>query len=136
MSKAFAVLFLAILATVVAARLVFEATAEADPNPSHSPWVQGKMEFVTWNDQRWTTTVRDGAFELVPQNTNNWSRHSNSTIAYIDWDGEPWQAKIDGDSFLLAHRGDWSAEIMRASAVRYRDWQEGKQLRTVTQLTR
>jgi hypothetical protein len=44
--------------------------------------------------------------------------------------------KIDGDQFLLAHRGDWKGRIERASAVRYRDWRGHPQLRTVAQLRR
>ena len=136
MTRAFAVLFVAIIMTVVAAKLLFEFTAPSGAASMNHPWSNDRMEFVAWNNERWTGTVRDGAFELVPQNESNWSRHTNSTLAYIDWDGEPWQAKVDGDAFLLAYRGDWNGETVRANAIRFRDWQKSKQLRTVSQLTR
>ena len=40
----------------------------------------------------------------------------NTSLAFTDWEGKPWQAKIDGQQFLLAHRGDWKGRIERASA--------------------
>ena len=94
------------------------------------------MEFVSWNGQRWLTWVHDGAFEQIPQDDKNWSRHSNPTLAFTDWEGEPWQAKIDGDEFLLAHRGEWEGLVERSHAIRYRDWAGTNQLRTVVQLRR
>ncbi|MCG8377973.1 MAG: hypothetical protein MI865_00705 [Proteobacteria bacterium] len=136
MTRAFAVLFLAIIATIVAAKLLFEFTTQTGAAAESNPWSNNRMEFVAWNNERWTGTVRDGAFELVPLNTNDWSRHTNSTLAYIDWNGEPWQAKLDGDAFLLAYRGDWNGDTVRANAIQYRDWQDSEQLRTVSQLTR
>ena len=136
MARAFAVLFLAIIVTVVAAKLAFEYSSAASNTPGSQPWSNDRMEFVAWNNERWTGTVHDGAFELVPENTGNWSRHSNSTRAFIDWDGEPWQAKVDGDAFLLAYRGNWNGDTVRADAIQYRDWQDSNQLRTVSQLTR
>ena len=63
------------------------------------------------------------------------SRHQVS-LAFIDGQGQPWQAKIDGQQFLLAHRGNWQGRIERAGAVRYRDWRGNAQLRTVAQLRR
>lgn len=126
----------AFVATIVAARVAFEATTAPGAGPVHEPWAQNKMEFVAWNGERWTAWIRDGEFELVPQDTTNWSRHANTTIAFIGWQGEPWQARIDGDAFVLAHRGDWDAETQPAAAVRYRDWSGNNQLRTAAQLTR
>ncbi|MFQ5609894.1 MAG: hypothetical protein ACE5F8_06450 [Woeseiaceae bacterium] len=136
MTRAFAVLFLAILATIVAAKLLFEYTVATGSAPENHPWSNNKMEFVAWNNERWTGTVRDGVFELIPLNTKDWSRHSKATLAYVDWRGEPWQARVDGDAFLLAYRGDWSGKTVRANAIQYRDWQDSEQLRTVSQLTR
>ena len=80
--------------------------------------------------------IRDGAFEQIPENDRKWSRHWNVSLAYTDWEGEPWQVKIDGEEFLLAYRGDWNGPIKRASAIRYRDWAGDKKLRTVVQLRR
>lgn len=136
MSKIVLGLFVAFLATVVAAKLVFEGTSATIGAHANQPWAQNRMEFIAWNDQQWTAWIRDGEFELVPQDTSNWTRHSNSTLAFIDWEGELWQAKVDGEAFLLAHRGDWKGETERASAIRYRDWQGDPELRTVGQLTR
>lgn len=136
MGKAFAALIVALMATVAAARVAYEFSVADNESNGRAPWALNSMQFVAWNEQRWTALIRDGAFELTPKNTNNWSRHRKGTIAYLDWDGQPWQARIDGDAFLLAHRGDWSGEVLRADAVRYRDWQDEPQLRTVTQLLR
>ena len=129
-------LFAALFATIVAAKLAFNATSATGSEPTNQPWAQNKMEFVAWNDERWTAWIRDAAFELVPQDTRKWSRHSNVSLAFIDWEGTAWQAKIDGDVFLLAHRGDWKGPTQRTSAIRYRDWTGNDQLRTVAQLRR
>jgi hypothetical protein len=72
----------------------------------------------------------------VPQDSKRWSRHSNPTIAFVDWEGAPWQAKIDGEEFVLARRGDWQEATLRSNAIRYRDWTNSNQLRTAAQLTR
>jgi hypothetical protein len=108
-------------------------TADA---PVNHPWAQHKMEFVTWNGTKWTAWIRDGAFELIPQNQRRWSRHSRPTLAYVDWQGELWQARVDGEGFSLAHRGDWNGPTERVSVIRYRDWTGDNQLRTAAQLTR
>ena len=126
----------AVMATIAAASLAFNATAYTGSQPVNLPWVQTKLEFVAWNNERWTAWIRDDTFEQVPENTAQWSRHSNASLAFIDWKGEAWQAKIDGDEFLLAHRGDWNATTERAASIRYRDWEGNNQLRTVIQLRR
>ena len=129
-------LMAAVLATVVAARLAFEATVNTRSEPVNHPWAQDTMQFVTWNQEKWSAWIRDDAFEQLPQNTDKWSRHSNASLAYIDWEGRAWQAKVDGDDFLLAHRGDWAGATERAAAIRYRDWQGNNKLRTTVQLRR
>jgi hypothetical protein len=128
-------LCLALFATVLAAKLAFEATTSAGVRPGLQPWGQDRMEFVSWNGDKWTSWIRGGKFELVPRVAGEWSRHSNSNLAFIDWNGEPWQAKIEDGVFLLAPRGNWRAPTERASAIRYRDWEGENQLRTVPQLT-
>ncbi len=129
-------LIAAVLATVVAARLAFEATVNTGSEPVNQPWAQGTMQFVTWNNEKWSAWIREDTFEQVPQNTDKWSRHSNASLAYIDWEGRAWQAKVDGDDFLLALRGDWAGATERAAAIRYRDWQGNNKLRTTVQLRR
>ena len=80
--------------------------------------------------------MRDDAFQLVPRDGGRWSRHSNISIAYLDWDGEPRQAKIDGDVFLLVDEGDWQGTVERSESIEYRDWAGNRQLRTVAELRR
>jgi hypothetical protein len=130
------VLLAGLLVVIAAARFAYSVTAESGVEPVDPPWSQGRMQFVAWNNEKWTAWIRDGAFELVPQNTDDWGRHSNRTIAFFDWDGEPWQAKIDGHEFLLAHRGNWDGPVERSEAIRYRDWSRNSQLRTVPDLQR
>lgn len=129
-------LLAAFLIVIAAAKLADSVTAESGAEPVDPPWSQGKMEFVAWNNEKWTAWIRDGAFELVPQNTDDWSRHSNPTIAFFDWDGEAWQAKIEGNEFVLARRGNWTGSVERSEAIRYRDWSGDNQLRTVPDLQR
>ena len=136
MAKALWGLLAGFAAAIVAARLAFEFTTPAVSGPSNEPWALSRMEFVAWNNERWTAWVREETFEQIPENTGRWHRHSNPSLAYIDWDGEPWQAKIEGESFILAHRGDWNAPTETASAIRYRDWSGRNQLRTLVQLSR
>jgi len=126
----------AVLATVVMAKLTFDATVDTGSRPVNTPWAQNTMQFVAWNQERWTAWIRDDLFEQSPQDTGRWSRHANPSIAYLDWEGNAWQAKIDGDLFLLAPAGNWQGNIKRAKAIRYRDWQGIQRLRTVTQLRR
>lgn len=126
----------AVLATVGAARLAFELTTDTDTGPVNEAWAQGTMEFVAWNNVRWTTWIINGEFVQNPHETTNWSRHTNASIAFVDWDGVPQQAKVDGDVFLLAEHGDWNGHIERSEAIRYRDWDGTRQIRTVTQLSR
>jgi hypothetical protein len=136
MARALLVLAAAVFATIAGAELAYRISTQTQSEPINSPWSLNRMEFRTWNGQRWTSWIRDGSFELVPEDRRNWSRHTNTTIAFTGWDGEPWQAKIDGDRFVLARRGDWSAVTRSEEAIRYRDWDGNKQLRTVTQLRR
>jgi hypothetical protein len=136
MKKASLGLLAAVLLAVLAARLLYSATAATGAEPTPQPWTQNRMEFVAWNDEPWTAWIRDDRFELLPQEEGRWRRHVNVSLAFIDWQGQPWQAKIDGEQFLLAHRGDWKGRTERANAVRYRDWRGHPQLRTVAQLRR
>ncbi|MEX2124700.1 MAG: hypothetical protein WD795_12475 [Woeseia sp.] len=129
-------LLAAFIIVIAAARFAYSVTAETGDEPSSAPWSQGKMEFVAWNEEKWTAWIRDDAFELVPQNTSDWSRHSNPSIAFIDWDGEARQAKIEGNEFVLARRGNWAEAVERSEAIRYRDWSGNSQLRTVPDLQR
>lgn len=132
--------FMAVIAAFVVAALVAKA-AHLQSSPSHAAtsnraWAQNRMEFVAWNNSRWTAWVNDGAFEKLPAAPGKWHRHANTTIAFQSPDGRLWQAKIDGDEFLLAENGDWKGEVTRSSAVRYRDWAGNEQVRTVAQLQR
>lgn len=136
MTRVWLGLLAAILIVIAAAKLAYSVTVESGDEPANVPWSKGKMEFVAWNEGKWTAWIRDGSFELDPQNTGNWSRHSNPSIAYIDWDGEAWQAKIEGNEFVLARRGNWAEAVERAEAIRYRDWSGNNQLRTVPDLQR
>ena len=126
----------AVLATIVAAKVAYDATAHTSDAPANQPWATNTMEFVAWNGERWTAWIRDSAFEQRPQNEGRWSGHANASLAFIDWDGGHWQAKIDGDAFLLADRGDWNGSTERVAALRYRDWNGDNQLRTLDQLRR
>ena len=125
-----------LLAPVLAARLAYSVKSPAAEEPVYAPWAQNSMEFVTWNGEEWTSWIRDENFEHRPQNTDQWSQYSTGSVAFMDWENTPWQAKIEGDRFLLAHHGDWQGHIEHASAIRYRDWHGNNQLRTVAQLTR
>ena len=136
MVKVVMVLLVAVLACAVGAKLWYEASSEPVAGPVNEPWSQERMQFVTWNNARWTAWIRNGDFEQLPQNVGKWSRHASPSIAFSDWEGQPWQAKIDGDEFLLARRGDWNGSVEHASAIRYRDWAGRNQLRTVAQLRR
>jgi len=136
MTRVWLGLLAAFLIVIVAAKLAYSVTAESGARPVDPPWSQDKMEFVAWNNEKWTAWIRDGAFELNPQNTDDWSRHSNPTIAFFDWDGETWQAKVDGQEFLLAPQGNWGGPVERSEAIRYRDWSGNNQLRTVADLQR
>ena len=133
--KLFVGLVVVLLTPVVAAKLVYNVTS-ATAEPVSLPWTQNSMEFVTWNGEEWTGWIRDEVFEHRPQNDEDWGNHASPSVAYIDWEGTPIQAKIEGDSFLLAHRGEWQGHIEHEVAIRYRDWNGNNQLRTVAQLRR
>jgi len=126
----------AIIVAIAAARVAYSVSTDIGDGPVQEAWAQNRIEFVAWNNEKWTAWIHDGAFELVPQDLENWSRHANASIAFTNWQGESWQAKIDGDSFLLAAAGDWQAEPERAQAIRYLDWKGNNQLRTVADLQR
>lgn len=134
MTRALATLVAALFLVIAAAKIASDFSTDPGNEPVNDAWAQDRMEYVTWNGDRWTAWIHDGAFRKVPQGTGRWSRHSNASIAFIDWDGEPWQAKIDGDVFLLAKQGDWQGQVERSEALRYLDWQENKRLRTVASL--
>jgi hypothetical protein len=136
MAKAVLFILVAFTATVAATGMVYRATPNEGSAPAVQPWAQNKMKFVAWNDELWTAWIRDGSFEQLPKNNKKWSRHWNVSLAYNDWEGKAWQAKIDGEEFLLAYRGDWNGPIERVSAIRYRDWAGDKKIRTVAQLRR
>ena len=136
MNRVLLVLAAAFLAVTLAARVAYRVNTDLGDEPVNEAWVQDKMEFVAWNGEQWTAWIHDEAFELVPQNTDGWSRHANRTIAFTDWEGEPWQARVNGDEFLLAHRGNWNEDTILSAAVRYRDWSGEERLRTVKDLRR
>ena len=131
---------LSLLATTLviigAAKLTFEANSYKGSSSANQPWAQNRMEFIAWNNEKWTAWITGAVFQQFPQNTSNWSRHANVSLAFIDWEGVTWQAKIEGEVFVLAYRGDWKGSLQRTSAIRYRDWHGNKMLRTVVQLSR
>ena len=126
----------AVLLVIVAAKLASNMSMDPGDEPVNEAWAQHKMEFVTWNDGRWTAWIHNGAFEQAPQDTDNWSRHSSPSIAFTDWAGEPWQAKIEDRVFLLAKHGDWQGTVERSDAIQYLDWYGNKRLRTIAGLQR
>ena len=136
MRKAVVGLLLAMLATVGAARLAFELTTNVNTGPVNEAWVQGTAEFRAWNNVQWTTWIVNGEFVQIPVDARKWHRHTSPSIDFVDWDGVPVQAKVDGDAFLLAEHGDWNGHVERSEAIRYRDWDGTRQLRTVAQLSR
>ena len=136
MKKALVGLAAAFFAAIAAANIAFRASTDVGVEPVNEAWEQNKMEFVAWNNERWTAWIHAGAFEQAPEDTRNWHRHAKASIAFTGWDGEAWQAKVDGDVFLLALEGDWDGEVNRSEAIRYRDWSGNNQIRTVADLTR
>ena len=136
MTKVIPALLTAVLLTIAAAKFAYSVRVDQGVEPGNAAWSHSKMEFVAWNRQKWTTWIHDGVFEQSPHDTSNWSRHSNASIAFTDWDGEPWQAKIDGDVFLLAYRGNWEGPLERSEGIRYRDWSGAEQLRTIADIQR
>jgi len=136
MGRAILLLGAAFIGTIVAANVAFNYTTASRRAPDNQPWALDTMEFVTWNGERWSAWIRDGAFELRPQHEGKWSSHSNPSLAFLDEDGHTWQAKVDGEVFVLADRGDWQGPTQRVAAIRYRDWMGQEQHRTVAQLGR
>jgi hypothetical protein len=130
---ALAVLF---VATIVGSSLAFDLKTASTREAGSEPWALQRMEFVSWNNDRWTAWVKDDSFEHTPEESGYWHRHSNASLAFIDWDGELWQAKVAEESFILAHRGDWNMPTESVSALRYLDWSGEKQIRTLAQLSR
>lgn len=136
MRKALVGLVLAVAATVGAAKLAFELTTNTNTGPVNVAWAQGTAEFRAWNNVRWTTWIANGEFVQIPQDAASWHRHSSPSIDFVDWEGVPVQAKVDGDVFLLAEHGNWNGHVEHSEAIRYRDWEGIRQLRTVAQLSR
>ena len=136
MTKPLLGLFAAIIVAIAASKVAYSVKTDIGDEPVNAAWSQNKMEFVAWNDEKWSAWIHDGKFDQVPQNTRLWSRHSNASLAFTDWEGESWQAKIDGDVFLLAFQGDWQNSVERSEAIRFRDWSGNNQLRTVADLRR
>jgi hypothetical protein len=129
-------LLAAILVAIAAANFTYRVTSDPGDHPGQQAWAQNRIEFVSWNNEKWTAWVRSESFELVPEDSANWSQHANASIAFTDWQGQSWQAKIDGDWFLLAAQGDWQGDIERVEAIRYRDWNGNNQIRTVADIRR
>jgi hypothetical protein len=129
-------LLTALLIVIAAARFAYSVSTDPGEEPVNEAWAQGKMEYVTWNDEKWSAWVHAGAFTQVPQNTDDWSRHSNASLAFTNWEGEFWQAKIDGDLFLLAYQGNWLGPVDQSDAIRFRDWSGNNRIRTVSELRR
>lgn len=136
MAKAMLGFIIAVLLTITAAGIAYDIKVGQGVEPGNVAYAHNKMEFISWNKQKWTTWIHGDTFEQTPENTGNWSRHSNKTIAFTDWDGEHWQAKIDSGEFLLAYRGNWQGPLERSAAIRYRDWSGNKQIRTVADIRR
>ena len=61
-------LMAAVLATVIAARLAFEATVNTGSEPVNQPWAQHTMQFVTWNQEKWSAWIRDAQQALLHAN--------------------------------------------------------------------
>lgn len=136
MGRVILLLGAAFIGTIVAANVAFNYTTASHRTPAQQPWALDTMEFVTWNGERWRAWIHNGAFELRPEREGKWKRHSNPSLAFLDGEGNNWQAKVDGDVFVLASRGNWEEPTQRAAAIRYRDWMGQEQLRTVAQLGR
>jgi hypothetical protein len=135
MNRVLFALIAVIIGAAAAATWVARAGSEVHGAPGDQPWAQDRMQFVAWNNERWTAWISDGEFVLMPENTRRWSRHRKATVAFVDWQGEPWQARIDGELFTLAPRRQW-ASAETSHAIRYRDWAGAPRIRTVQQLTR
>jgi len=136
MTKAVLALLVGLLVAIAAANYSYGVSSDVGTEPMHEAWARETMDFVSWNDEEWTARIHDGAFHLIPQNDSDWSRHSNASIAFTDWEGAAWQAKIDGEMFVIAAQGNWLGPVERVEALRYRDWSGNNQLRTVADLER
>jgi hypothetical protein len=136
MGKSLLALAVLFVATIVGSSLAFDLKTASTHETGSEPWALQRMEFVSWNNDRWTAWVQGDSFEHTPEESGYWHRHSNPSLAFIDWDGEPWQAKVAEESFILAHRGDWDMPTEAVSALRYIDWSGEKQIRTLAQLSR
>jgi len=75
-------LLAAVLVVIAAARFAYSVSTDPGEEPVNEAWAQDKMEFVTWNSEKWSAWVHAGAFRQVPQNTDAWSRHSNASLAF------------------------------------------------------
>lgn len=134
--KVVLILVASLIVVIGGAKLAFEANSYGPEGPYSEPWAQNTMKFTSWNGEKWTAWVRDGAFEQRPDREGKWHSHADVSLAFVGWGGQFWQARVDGESFLLAPRGDWKGAAERADAIRYRDWTGNNQLRTLAQLNR
>ena len=126
-------ILVAVVCTIVAAKLAYDASVHAGPLAVNEPWAQNKMEFVTWNGNKWTAWVHDGAFEHRPQHEGTWHAHSKSTLSFLDWEGNPAKATIDDEVFVVVPYGGATSH---EAAIRYRDWNGESRIRTFNQLQR
>ena len=133
MSKIVLGILAAAFCTIVAAKLAYDASAHPSEARLNEPWAQNRMEFVAWNGNNWTAWIRDESFEHRPQHEGTWHPHANPTLSYINWDGEPTKATIEGETFVVAPHG---MDSSRQDAIRYRDWDGENRLRTYNQLQR
>ena len=68
MGKALLGLCAAVAATIIAANIAYNATANTATEPVNEPWAQDRMEFLAWNGQKWTGWIRGNEFEQTPAN--------------------------------------------------------------------
>ena len=136
MSKGFAAIFAALVIVIVSAKYASNVSMDTGFESPNEAWATDQMDFVTWNDGRWTAWIHEGGFEQVPQDSGSWHRHSKASIAFLDWEGEPWQAKVEDGQFILAKHGNWDDSVERSESIRYLDWHGNKRLRTVADLRR
>ena len=54
MAKVLLGLFAAMLVVIAAARFAYSASTDPGEEPVNEAWAQGKMEFVTWNNEKWS----------------------------------------------------------------------------------
>ena len=62
MNKVVLALLTAVLLTIAAAKFTFEVRAHQGVEPGNEAWANSKMEFVSWNQQKWTAWIREDIF--------------------------------------------------------------------------